>query len=29
MLRAIRPTANRLEGYVPSYAMGRVLEEAG
>ncbi len=29
MLRAIRPTANRLEGYVASYAMGRVLEEAG
>jgi RNA ligase len=28
MLRAIRPTANQLEGYVASYAMGRVLEEA-
>jgi RNA ligase len=29
MLRAIRPTANHLSGYVPSFAMGRVLEEAG
>jgi len=29
MLRAIRPTANQLEGYVASFAMGRVLEEAG
>lgn len=26
--RAIRPTANRLDGYVPSYAINRVLEDA-
>lgn len=25
--RSIRPTGNALEGYVPSYAMGRVLDE--
>jgi RNA ligase len=29
LLRAIRPTGNALEFYVPSYAMGRVLSEAG
>jgi RNA ligase len=29
LLRAVRPTANVLESYVPSYAMGRVLSEAG
>ena len=28
LMRAIRPTGNVLEGYTPSYAMGRVLEEA-
>jgi RNA ligase len=28
MMRAIRPTGNALEGYMPSYAMGRVLEDA-
>jgi RNA ligase len=26
--RAIRPTGNVLPGYVPSYALGRVLDEA-
>jgi RNA ligase len=29
VLRAIRPTGNMLAGYVPSYAMIRVLEETG
>ncbi len=29
MLRAIRPTANYLEGYMASYAINRVQEEAG
>ena len=28
LMRSIRPTGNELEGYVPSYAMGRVLDEA-
>ncbi len=28
LFRAIRPTANALPGYVPSYALGRVLDEA-
>ena len=28
LFRAVRPTANELPGYVPSYAMGRVLDEA-
>lgn len=28
LFRAIRPTGNRLEGYVPSYAMNRVAEES-
>lgn len=28
MMRAIRPTGNVLPGYVASYAMGRVMEEA-
>jgi hypothetical protein len=27
-MRSIRPTGNTLAGYVPSYAMGRVLEDA-
>lgn len=27
-MRSIRPTGNVLAGYVPSYAMGRVLEDA-
>jgi RNA ligase len=29
MLRAIRPTANHLAGYVASYAMNRVMDETG
>lgn len=29
VLRAIRPTGNVLAGYVPSYAMNRLLEETG
>lgn len=29
LFRALRPTGNNLDGYVPSYAMGRVLDEAG
>jgi RNA ligase len=28
VFRAIRPTGNVLPGYVPSYALGRVLDEA-
>ena len=28
LMRSIRPTGNTLAGYVPSYAMGRVLEDA-
>ena len=28
LMRSIRPTGNALAGYVPSYAMGRVLEDA-
>lgn len=28
LMRSIRPTGNVLPGYVPSYAMGRVLDEA-
>jgi len=28
LMRAIRPTGNELPGYVPSYAMGRVLDDA-
>ncbi len=28
LMRAVRPTGNVLPGYVPSYAMGRVLEDA-
>ena len=28
LMRAIRPTANVLPGYTPSYAMGRVIEDA-
>ena len=28
LMRSIRPTGNLLAGYVPSYAMGRVLEDA-
>ena len=28
LLRFIHPTGNALPGYTPSYAMGRVLEEA-
>ena len=28
LMRSIRPTGNVLAGYVPSYAMGRVLEDA-
>jgi RNA ligase len=28
LLRSIRPAANALPGYTPSYAMGRMLEEA-
>ncbi len=28
LMRSIRPTGNALEGYVPSYAMGRVLDDA-
>lgn len=27
LFRAVRPTGNELAGYVPSYAMGRVLDE--
>lgn len=29
LFRAIRPTANVLAGYRPSYAMNRVMDEAG
>ena len=29
LMRAIRPTANALAGYVPSYVMGRGLDEEG
>ena len=29
LMRSIRPTGNELAGYVPSYAMGRVLDEEG
>lgn len=29
VFRAVRPTGNALPGYVPSYAMNRVMEEAG
>ncbi|WP_428394641.1 RNA ligase [Lichenicoccus sp.] len=29
LMRSIRPTGNALAGYVPSYAMGRVLDAAG
>ena len=28
LMRSIRPTGNALQGYVPSYAMGRVLDDA-
>jgi RNA ligase len=28
VFRAIRPTGNELPGYVPSFALGRVLDEA-
>lgn len=28
LFRAVRPTGNRLDGYVPSYAMNRVFDEA-
>ncbi len=28
LMRSLRPTGNVLEGYVPSYAMGRVLDDA-
>ncbi len=28
LMRSIRPTGNVLAGYVPSYAMGRVLQDA-
>lgn len=28
LMRSIRPTGNALAGYLPSYAMGRVLEDA-
>jgi RNA ligase len=28
LMRSIRPTGNALAGYVPSYAMGRVLDDA-
>jgi RNA ligase len=28
VFRAIRPTGNVLPGYAPSYALGRVLDEA-
>ena len=28
LMRSIRPTGNALVGYVPSYAMGRVLDDA-
>jgi hypothetical protein len=28
MFRMVRPTGNVLEGYTPSYAMGRVMDEA-
>jgi RNA ligase len=28
LMRSIRPTGNVLAGSVPSYAMGRVLEDA-
>jgi RNA ligase len=28
VFRTVRPTGNRLDGYVPSYAINRVLEEA-
>ena len=28
LFRYIRPTGNELSGYTPSYAMGRVLDEA-
>ena len=28
LFRSIRPTGNRLEGYIPSYAMNRVVDEA-
>ena len=27
MFRAIRPTGNVLEGYVPSFAVNRVMDE--
>jgi RNA ligase len=29
VFRAVRPTGNVLPGYVPSYALGRVMDEAG
>lgn len=29
VFRTIRPSGNELDGYVPSYAMGRVMDEAG
>ena len=29
LFRAVRPTGNVLPGYVPSYAMNRVMEESG
>jgi RNA ligase len=28
LMRSIRPTGNTLAGYAPSYAMGRVLDDA-
>jgi len=28
LMRSIRPTGNDLPGYVPSYAMGRLLDDA-
>jgi RNA ligase len=28
LFRSIRPTGNELDGYVPSYAMARVTDEA-
>jgi RNA ligase len=28
VFRTIRPTANELPGYVPSYAINRVLDES-
>jgi hypothetical protein len=29
LFRAVRPTGNVLPGYVPSFAMNRVMDEAG